>query len=148
MKLISLLALTLYFGFSVPAWCADEPIRFGVYKLKGTNPDGLKKYEGRIVVQKEGSLYRVTWFIGPERNQAQVGIGILNNGILSIGYMDSSLTDFGVVSLKVQNSKTLKGSWASIFSKGGHGEEEFIFESSQIPTDLSPKPVKAKEEST
>lgn len=120
---------------------AAEPIRYGVYKLKGSNPDGLKKYDGRVVIQREGTNYRVTWFIGPNRNQAQVGIGILEGQVLSVGYMDASGRDFGVVSLKVVSNKLLKGKWSPLLSKGEFGEEEFTFESDKIPPDFLPKPI-------
>ena len=133
-------------AFSLTAAGADVPIQFGVYKLKGTNPDGMKKYDGKIVMQREGTNYRVTWFIGPV--QSQMGIGILENNVLSIGYMDLSGQDFGVVSLKVVNNKNLKGKWTSLFSKGGFGEEEFIFESEKVPSNLTPKAPKRKPEET
>lgn len=121
---------------------AEPPIRFGVYKLKGTNPDGMKKYDGRLVIQKEGANYRLTWFIGPKLGQAQTGVGILNDKVLSVGYMDLSGGDFGVVSMKVISNKKLKGEWASIVSKGSYGEEEFTFDSENIPQDLTPKDLK------
>lgn len=138
MKSVYTFFFVLFF-MSLSSW-AQSSIPFGVYKLKGTNPDGVKKYDGRVVIEKEGVNYRVTWFIGPNQNQGQVGIGILENNILSIGYMDLSGKDYGVVSLKVLNKKTLKGKWTSMFSKGGFGEEEFTFESEKIPPELMPKP--------
>ena len=142
-----LLAVFLSCAF-VSVAAAKEPIMLGVYKLKGTNPDGLKKYEGQINIQKEGPNYRVTWFIGPTRSQAQVGIGILENEVLSIGYMDASGKDFGVVSLRLLKGNVLKGRWASMLSRGSHGEEEFTFEAEKVPEQLKPKPFKAETQGT
>jgi hypothetical protein len=121
---------------------AEVPIRFGVYKLKGVNPDGIKKYDGRVVIEKEGNNYRVTWFIGEQKAQSQTGIGLLKDKVLSIGYMDHSGQDFGAVSLKVVSDKNLRGHWASMFSKGTFGEEEMTFESEKIPLELRPSVTK------
>jgi len=55
----------------------------------GTNPDGIKKYEGSVVIQKQGVNDRLTCLIGPEQRQAQVGVAIFENGVLSVGYMGS-----------------------------------------------------------
>ncbi len=137
MKKISFSIFLIMF-LSFPLFAA-EPISFGVYTLKGTNPDGMKKYDGRIVIEREGTNYRVTWFIGKALGQTQTGIGILENQVLSIGYMDMSGKDFGVVSMRVTNNKLLKGKWSSLFSRGSFGEEEFTFESEKIPADLIPK---------
>ncbi len=142
------IAVCILFAANLASASKGYPIEFGVYKLKGTNPDGVKRYTGKIVIQREGANYRVTWFIGPDALQAQVGIGILEDKVLSIGYMDASGDDFGVVSMKVINSKTLKGKWASIFSQGTFGEEEFIFEKEEVPQNLKPKPVKTKNDKT
>ncbi len=121
---------------------AKDAISLGVYKLSGTNPDGIKKYDGKIVIEREGTNYRVTWFIGRTHSQAQTGVGILTNDVLSIGYMDASGKDFGVVSLKVVNNKLLKGKWSSLFSRGNYGEETFAFETEKIPSELKPAPPK------
>ncbi len=116
------------------AFGAQEPIALGVYKLKGSNPiQSSRQYSGKIVIQKEGANYRVTWMIGDNFNQSQLGIGILTDAVLSVGYLDTSGRDFGVVSMKVINSKLLKGKWSSIFSDGSFGEEEFEFEGATVP---------------
>jgi hypothetical protein len=132
-----LLALVLL-CVALPA-LANEPLQTGLYKLKGSNPGGEKDYIGQIVIQKEGSNYRVTWLIGPKKNQAQTGIGILENGVLSIGYMDASGADFGVVSMNVIQKGLLRGHWASIFSRGTQGKEEFQFESETLPKEFTPE---------
>jgi hypothetical protein len=121
---------------------AKDAISLGVYKLSGTNPDGIRKYDGKIVIEREGTNYRVTWFIGRTHSQAQTGIGILTNDVLSIGYMDASGKDFGVVSLKVVSNKLLKGKWSSLFSRGNYGEETFDFETEKVPSELKPVPSK------
>jgi len=139
-KLLCLSVAVLFCISFQAAEAGSAAVKYGVYKLKGTNPDGMKKYDGRIVIQREGSNYRVTWFIGPKLGQTQTGIGILENGVLSIGYLDNSGGDFGVVSMKVGKNNSLKGKWASLFSRGGFGEEEFVFESAKIPPELEPAP--------
>lgn len=141
--LLSLASLVL----PLAAISAEEPIQPGMYALTGKNPGGDKKYDGKIIVQKEGSNYRISWFIGANRSQAQTGIGILENGVLSIGYADASGMDLGVVSMRVLNNKHLKGKWASLFSNGTFGEEEFKFESEKIPSELKFKQPKVKGQS-
>lgn len=120
---------------------AVEP-REGLYRLQGSNSDGAKKYDGKIILKKEGPNYRVSWLIGPELGQGQDGVGIFADGILSIGYMDNSGQDNGVVSMKVVDPGTLRGKWASLYSQGTFGLEEFVFESETIPMELRLRPLR------
>ena len=123
--------------FALPALAHAQAPRVGVYALKGKNAGGTKHYDGKVIIQKEGENYRLTWLIGTQ--QAQSGVAILEEDVLSVGYIDMSGMDFGVVSFKIISAEKITGKWASIYSKGEFGIEELSFESEQIPKGFLPK---------
>lgn len=79
----------------------------GTYKAKGKN-SSHGKYKGEVSIKKKAEVYELTWKIG---DQEFIGIGILENGVLSVGYTDSNKNWFGVMSYQVKG-KELHGKWA------------------------------------
>jgi hypothetical protein len=96
-------------------------IRDGVYALSGRNSSGTHiDYTGTVqIVRRPDSdhLYDLTWKIAS--NQTQYGVGILQNGTLSVGYYESGAesADAGAVAYAVVDDSHLEGEWASL--KGG-----------------------------
>ena len=125
--------------FSISASHAAAPLE-GIYKLTGRNsPKADKTYGGKVVVEKTADTYKLTWLIGAA--QSQKGVAILDGNILSVGYMDLSGRDFGVVSYKVLSEKKLEGKWSPIAGSGGYGTELLEYEKPLDPTD---KPTESK----
>lgn len=120
------LALTLSL-YTLPAF-ALAPME-GVYKLTGKNrPGEVKAYTGKVAIEKvAGDVYRLAWFIG--NTQAQRGVAILENDVLSVSYVDMSGQDFGAVSYRLKSDKKLEGKWTTIVSDGSYGTELLEFES-------------------
>jgi hypothetical protein len=131
--LVLILSVILVVVASPFAVSKEKPIQLGTFSLKGTNPDGIKKYDGVVVIQKQGENYRLTWLIGVEQRQAQTGVAIYDKGILSVGYLDASGMDVGVVSFKVVNAKKLVGKWSSVGSRGEQGEEILDYMNDKVP---------------
>jgi hypothetical protein len=100
----------------------------GTYELRGCNNEtGVWQYQGEVVIEQQGSNYGLTWFIG--RKQMQVGVGILENDVLSVAYYDASNPNgTGVVSYRLTSDSTLEGKWAPINSTG-FGREYLVWKS-------------------
>ena len=79
----------------------------GKYKARGKN-SSHGKYDGEVLIKKKVEVYELTWKIG---DQEFIGIGILENGVLSVGYTDSNKNWYGVMSYQVKG-KELHGKWA------------------------------------
>src|SRR3989338_5579169 len=80
-------------------------LKTGVYSLEGYNA-------GSGSVDYKGEVYGIEWRIEPL--QTQIGVGILSDSILSVGYLDASGQDLGVVSYRLLGEGKLDGKWASI----------------------------------
>jgi len=97
----------------------------GVYSLKGSNPNSDRiNYRGEVEIQKHGSNYMLIWKIG--RQQTQVGIGILNDHVLSVAFYDLSGNATGAVSYSLIEDGKLEGLWA-IFGSETYGKEYLTF---------------------
>lgn len=92
-------------------------LKEGVYALDGYGYDSNTiSYLGSVRISKNGDVYQLEWEIG---TQQQRGVAILENGILSVGYMDvtaGNINDAGVVSYRVISDGKLDGKWSSILS--------------------------------
>ncbi len=97
-------------------------LREGFYELTGSNPDAPDMvYSGHIQIEKKGGQYALRWFIG--KTQSQAGVAILEGNVLSVGYMDSSGGDFGVVSFRIISPSRLEGKWCSLGNPMAYGRE-------------------------
>ncbi len=106
-KMIFLAMLFLATGAS--AWT----LKTGTYYLSGSNSEwGGNNYQGEVVIAPQGDNYSVVWRVGSR--QTQVGVGILQDDILSVAFTDlSNSTFWGVVSYRVGPRGELEGRWAS-----------------------------------
>ena len=95
-------------AFASPAMAGSPNIE-GVYDAKGANPGGGGAYAGTVKISKvRGNLYRISWSVGASYE----GTAILVDNVLSVAYVDSARTWFGVVAYKVLNGgKKLAGEW-------------------------------------
>lgn len=93
-------------------------LKTGTYSLEGFVGNAqTATYRGAVIISKSGGVYHLNWQIGPVQNQR--GIGILNEKVLSVSYVDETgenLNDVGVVSYTVINEGKLDGKWSSILS--------------------------------
>jgi hypothetical protein len=122
MKLI--LSFVFALLVAIPA-LAD--LQLGTYKMEGANPDG-RAYAGTVTIEQNGLNYKLHWTLGDAGQQQQYGQGILQDGILSVSYLDVSGQDYGVASFKVVSDTRLEGKWAS-FESGEQGTENLEFSS-------------------
>lgn len=108
-------------------------IREGVYDLLGSNPGSTKvDYEGTVTISRTGMIYDLVWNI---RGQTQRGVGILDRGVLSVGYIDitdGNMKDAGAVSYIADSKERLRGTWTSV--KGGTIGTETLQWQSEIPS--------------
>lgn len=99
----------------------------GTYALVGKGAGQAENYAGTVTITKRGTtnnIYDLVWRI--TSGQAQLGVGILTDDILSVSYYeapDGSLADVGVVSYKVVDSSHLEGEWTSVVG-GSAGFEQ------------------------
>jgi len=103
----------LFFVTSAYAWTT---LKAGTYQLSGGNSSWVTpSYQGEVDIFPQGENYRVVWRIGGR--QSQVGIGILQNDIFSVAFVDQSNPSFwGIASYRVINGwnyDELEGKWAS-----------------------------------
>lgn len=107
MKKMFLLITALILVSSAHAWT----LKTGTYALSGGNSSwGGSSYEGELVVAPQGENYSVIWRIG--NRQAQIGVGILQDDILSVAFTDySNPTFWGVAVFRVKAFGELEGSW-------------------------------------
>lgn len=106
MKKTMFLAI-LFLGLtqSVYAWT----LKTGTYELRGESR-GWNGYKGEVIIAPHGDVYTVVWLIGSK--QAQIGVGILKNDILSVAFSDLTQNAFwGVASYKVGPWGDLEGTW-------------------------------------
>ena len=88
-------------------------LKTGTYDLSGGNNTwGGGGYLGEVVIAPQGDNYSIIWRIGTK--QAQVGIGILQDDVLSVAFTDlSNNTFWGVASYRVRPFGDLEGRWSS-----------------------------------
>ena len=92
------------YSFAEPADpAATLPELPGRYAINGTNPDG-SKYFGEVVIERQGSVYRVIWYIG---ESVYTGEGRLSNGVLTVDYGDSYPAIY-----RLRSDGVLDGTWA------------------------------------
>jgi hypothetical protein len=114
MRTNSISTILLFLAVVLPWPGYSKPLKplAGIYFLTGKNPQGSKSYYGAILIAPQKENYKLTWIIGD--NQSQVGVGLLQDRVLSVGYGDTSGQDFGVVSFVIKNSKRIEGRWSSL----------------------------------
>lgn len=99
-------------------------IREGTYELFGSNPGSdTVDYEGTVFIKRAGNIYDIQWNL--PNDQVQRGVGILDRGILSVGYIDvseGSVSEAGAVSYTIDSKEKLHGTWVSILG-GTQGTE-------------------------
>ncbi len=107
--MIVLAATLLLFAINAEA----RTLKTGTYTLSGGNSEWSSGgYQGEVVIAPQGDNYKVIWRIN--NRQAQVGVGILQNDILSVAFIDASNPSFwGVVSFKLKPFGEIEGRWTS-----------------------------------
>jgi hypothetical protein len=92
-----------------------EQSLLGTYVLKGYNPgvstSGPPSYTGELEMAESKGAYLMTWKIGPGGREIMKGVGVFDNGILSVAFKSGSAAG-GVVSYKLEGN-TLRGTWAT-----------------------------------
>ena len=106
---------------------AGQPLSLkdGTYSLEGYNAGSYTaNYFGTVKIERQGDVYKLQWSIG---GQEQRGVGILEDSILSVGYMDvtqGQTRDMGVVSYRLVGEGKLEGKWSSI--SASHAGKEVL----------------------
>ena len=108
-KTILLMFVFLAMASGVHAWT----LKTGTYHLSGGNSEwGGSGYQGEVVIAPQGDNYSVTWYVGSKQTQA--GVGILQDDILSVAFVDFSNPNFwGVASYRIGPWGELEGRWTS-----------------------------------
>lgn len=108
MKKWILLAM-LFLSTGAYAWT----LKTGTYDLSGGNSTwGGTGYQGEVIIAPQGDNYSVIWRVGSR--QTQLGIGILQDDVLSVAFTDlSNSTFWGVASYRVGPWGELEGKWSS-----------------------------------
>ena len=86
----------------------------GTYSVVGANPDG-SEYEGQLVVDAAGDVFRWTWDAGGNF----LGVGIRQGNVVSVGWGDEKC---GVASYLVQEDGTLDSRWVYVGQTDPGGE--------------------------
>jgi hypothetical protein len=108
-KAIFLVALFMGLVNGAYAWT----LKTGTYDLSGGNSSWGSSYQGEVIIEPQGNNYRVIWLVGTR--QTQVGVGILQDDILSVAFTDvSNSTFWGVASYRVGPFGELEGRWTSV----------------------------------
>lgn len=122
MKRILILAM-LFLATGAYAWT----LKTGTYDLVGGNSDWGNSYHGEVVIAPQGDVYKVIWRVGS--NQTQVGVGILQDDVLSVAFTDLAKNTFwGVVSYRVGPWGELEGRWAN-YDGYNHKPEKLVWKS-------------------
>lgn len=85
----------------------------GTYELSGGNSSrNGTGYQGEVIIAPQGQNYSVIWKV--VSRQAQIGVGILKDDILSVSFVDTDNPAFwGVASYRVGPWGELEGTWTS-----------------------------------
>lgn len=104
-----LIAMFLSLASSAHAWT----LKTGTYALSGGNSNWSGSgYQGELTITPQGDNYSVIWRIG--NRQAQIGIGILQDDVLSVAFIDAANPSFwGVASYRVKAFGELEGKWSA-----------------------------------
>ena len=118
-KMGFLLVIFLTLASGAYAWT----LKTGTYDLSGGNNNwGNAGYHGEVVIAPQGENYSVIWRIGSK--QTQIGVGILQDNVLSVAFTDIANPSFwGVASYRVNAWGELEGTWTSydgVISKPEH----------------------------
>ena len=75
----------------------------GNYGVKGVNPGGTGRYEGRLAVRRTGETYRAEWLLS---GRTTTGVGLKERNLFGVAYGS------GGVSVFVLEGGRLRGRWA------------------------------------
>ena len=109
-------------------------IREGIYSLSGRGAM-RSTYSGTITIMKRAgvsNVYDLAWNVGA--GQQQIGVGILENGVLSVGYVDvtgGATNDAGSVAYVVADNSHMQGTWISMQADSEVGTEDLTWLSMQ-----------------
>ena len=119
-KMFFLIAMLLV--SSTYAWT----LKTGTYDLSGGNSSWSGTgYHGEVIIAPQGDNYSVIWRVGSK--QTQVGVGILQDDILSVAFTDLSNPSFwGVASYRVGPWGELEGRWTS-YTDVSHKPEHLVW---------------------
>lgn len=108
-KMIILVVALFLFATNAEA----RTLKTGTYALSGGNSEWSSSgYQGEVVIAPQGDNYKVIWRIN--NRQAQVGVGIFQNDILSVAFTDASNPSFwGVASFRLKPFGEIEGRWTS-----------------------------------
>ena len=118
---------------------ASSILKPGIYKLEGYNSlNGGPSYQGQVYIRQGEDDAKGFWLLqwGIGEGQDQRGLGILNNGVLSVGYFDATggtINDSGVVSYTIIGDGKLEGKWASTMSSEWNAGLEKLTWESDLP---------------
>ncbi len=103
--------MTLFLSLTSGAY--GRTLKTGTYDLSGGNGGwSTAGYHGEVVIAPQGDNYKVIWRVGTK--QTQVGVGILQDDILSVAFTDIANPSFwGVASYRVNAWGELEGKWSS-----------------------------------
>ncbi len=92
----------------------------GIYSCEGEGPTGA--YRGVAFVRKTGDNYRFEW--ATEGGGRTLGVGMLKDGKLSVGWVQFKGTEVGNHGVTVfeVNGRNLKGRWSGFGSDDQHTE--------------------------
>lgn len=106
MKKLVIVILALISAFPL---LADDPSIEGKYQCVGRNEDG-SNYQGQVAIEKRGEVYSLRWTIGGSQHE---GIGIFENGVLSVSWQMPNVGPGGVVVYKPGKKGSLLGRWVA-----------------------------------
>jgi|GEM_PF-702488 len=108
----------------------------GDYKIKGTSEN--TPYEGTLTITKRGEVYQLSWYLS--NSEHYNGVGILNDGILCVSYINVDLGSFGTAMYKVDKNM-LRGVWVSLGESPVYGKENAIKKyTKEFPAFYNPSP--------
>lgn len=112
MKRFSLLILIVFVAGIAPVKVQTPVDPSGAYRCDGVSPDG-QTYRAAVEIVRNGDTYIVRWLT--PRGVVNVGVGVLKNNTLSVGYIGASA---GVVVYKLDGNKQLSGEWTDLDASG------------------------------
>ena len=100
---------------------AKKPNPVGKYDAEGTNPNGTT-YTASVAIKAVGETFRVEWDLG--RGVAYVGVGILTDATLSVGWVANGTA--GAMVYVIEKDGTLSGKWAILGDDKGRVQKETL----------------------
>ena len=101
--------LTALLALSPLALAAEKDPFLGTFQVNGTSPGVEGKYEGTLIITKQGSVYNLSWTIG--QGGTYEGVGLMVGDQLSAAYWTPDRTSFGLVVYKTSSDGSLNGVW-------------------------------------